>query len=150
MRNSRAPSVTRKIMSAIHSKNTRPEIALRKALFARGYRFRVNYKQLKGKPDIVLTRARIAIFVDGDFWHGHNWVIRGYGSHEAEMCRYTEYWRKKITDNMERDKKVNVELQRQGWIVLRFWESDVKTNIEKCLLDIDWWYAIMTGGHRGK
>lgn len=145
MKKQRTDEITHKIMSSIPSANTTPELKLRKELFARGYRYRTNYKKLTGKPDIVFTKAKLAIFVDGDFWHGHNWAIRGYGSHEEEMKRYSQYWQDKINKNIERDRKVDEILQNDGWIVLRFWESDIKSNLEYCLKTIEIWYAIMTG-----
>ena len=86
---SRTPEITHKIMSAVKSKDTRPEVALRKELWRRGLRFRKNMKSLRGKPDIVFTRVKLVVFCDGDFWHGHNWAIRGYGSFEQEMDRYS-------------------------------------------------------------
>jgi len=147
-RKERTQEVTHKIMSAIPSKNTRPEIQLRKALFSKGYRYRVNYQALLGKPDIVFTRAHLAIFVDGDFWHGHNWALRGYGSLEEELERYSDYWKDKIRHNIDRDRSVNAALQQQGWIVLRFWESDIKKNIEQCINTIEKWYSTMIDDHR--
>ena len=89
---SRAPETTHKIMSAIKSRDTRPELALRKELWRRGLRYRKNYKRLPGKPDIVFLGVRLAVFCDGDFWHGHNWAIRGYGSLEEELRRYSKAW----------------------------------------------------------
>lgn len=150
MKKQRTSDITHKIMSAIPSKNTSPELKLRRELFARGYRYRTNYKELTGKPDIVFTRAKIAIFVDGDFWHGHNWAVRGYGSHEEEMKRYSQYWQDKINKNIERDRKVDKALQAEGWIVLRFWESDIKNNMEYCLKTIEIWYSIMTDSQTSK
>ena len=128
----RSPEVTYKIMSAIKSKNTKPEIKLRKELFSRGLRFRINYKLLKGKPDIVFIKKKIAVFCDGDFWHGHNWAIRGLPSFDVELEKYNKYWSLKILKNVERDKKVTFLLEAEGWTVLRFWESDIKENIQYC------------------
>lgn len=128
----RKPEVTHKIMSAIKSKNTKPEMLLRKALWARGLRYRVNVSKLKGKPDVVFSKAKIAIFCDGDFWHGHNWKIRGLNSLDEELSGYTEYWVSKINRNIERDNYVTRELQAAGWFVLRFWESDIKTDVNQC------------------
>ena len=98
---SRTPEITHKIMSAVKSKDTRPEVALRKELWRRGLRFRKNFKWLRGKPDIVFTRVKLVIFCDGDFWHGHNWAIRGYGSFEQEMERYSPQWAAKIRRNVD-------------------------------------------------
>ena len=92
----RDPEITHKIMSFVKSKNTRPEIALRKSLWHRGLRFRVNDKTLPGKPDIVFTRAKIAVFCDGDYWHGHNWAIRGMRNLDEELSGYSDFWVSKI------------------------------------------------------
>ena len=108
-------------------------MVLRKTLYAKGLRYRINYKQLPGRPDIVFTRAKLVVFVDGDFWHGHNWVIRGYGSLEDELARYSEYWRDKIRRNVKRDAEVNDSLKGMGWTVLRFWGEDIKKHLEECV-----------------
>ena len=128
----RTPEITRKIMSAVKSRNTRPELKLRRELWSRGLRYRANLKTLTGKPDIVFTKAKIAVFCDGDFWHGHNWAIRGLPSLEDELERYSKYWSLKILTNVERDKKVTFKLEAEGWTVLRFWESEIKENVAKC------------------
>ena len=129
---SRAPEKTHKIMSAIKSKDTRPELALRKELWRRNLRYRKNYKILPGKPDIVFPCVRLVVFCDGDFWHGHNWVIRGYGSLENELQRYSKEWAEKIRRNIQRDERVNRELETLGWHVLRIWESDIKADVKRC------------------
>ena len=77
-------------------------------------------------------KAKLAVLCDGDFWHGHNWAIRGLDSLEAELEEYSSYWREKITRNMERDKRVTGTLREQGWTVLRFWESDIRASPESC------------------
>ena len=128
----RDPQITHKIMSAIKSKNTRPELALRHELWKRGLRYRVNDKKLRGKPDIVFSRARLVVFCDGDYWHGHNWALRGLRSLEDELEGYSEYWRAKIRYNVERDMKNNQELRDSGWEVMRVWESDIKKDVGKC------------------
>lgn len=128
---SRTLEMTHKIMSAVKSKNTRPELALRHALWARGLRYRVNVKSLKGKPDVVFTRAKIVVFCDGDFWHGHNWAIRGLSSLEEELDKYTQFWRDKILGNIQRDKEQTVHLENEGWNVIRIWESDIKKRRRK-------------------
>ena len=133
----REDEVTHKIMSSIPSKNTKPEMLLRKELHSRGFRYRVNYKALPGKPDVAFTKARLAVFVDGDFWHGHNWVIRGYGSLKEELERYSQYWKDKILRNIERDQEVNEALSNMNWTVLRFWESDIKSDLNKCVQEIE-------------
>lgn len=129
----RDPQVTHKIMSAIPSKNTEPELMLRKALWKENLRYRVNYKKLPGKPDIVFTKYHVVVFCDGDYWHGHNWAIRGLNSLEDELAGYSEFWRSKILRNIERDTEVNQELKTQGWTVIRLWESDIRSNLNECV-----------------
>jgi DNA mismatch endonuclease (patch repair protein) len=123
-------------MSAVKQKDTKPEIILRRALWEKGYRYRKNYKKLPGKPDIVFVGKRVAVFCDGDYWHGHNWVIRGYGSLEEELSRYSDFWRKKIEGNIERDQKNNALLKEMGWTVIRLWESDIRKNLDTCIIEI--------------
>lgn len=133
----RDPNVTHKIMSSIPSKNTEPELILRKALWQRKLRYRVNYKKLPGKPDVVFTRYHIAVFCDGDFWHGHNWAIRGLSSLEEELAGYSDFWRKKIEHNVARDNEVNKLLAEQGWTVIRLWESEIRNNLDDCVKRIE-------------
>ena len=90
-------------------------------------------KELPGKPDIVFTRVKLVIFCDGDYWHGHNWALRGLSSLEEELAGYTEYWQKKIRRNVERDQENTKKLEVDGWTVLRFWESEIKKNLEECV-----------------
>lgn len=116
-------------MSNIHSNDTKAELLLRKALWHLGYRYRKNYRRLPGKPDIALTRQKIAIFVDGDFWHA-----RGHEAKPGEqIATHKKYWRQKLARNVERDKEVNDALTQKGWLVLRFWESDIQEDVEKCV-----------------
>lgn len=129
----RSPEVTHKIMSSIPSKDTEPEILLRKALWNENLRYRVNYKKLPGKPDIVFTRYHVAVFCDGDYWHGHNWAIRGLSSLEEELAGYSEFWREKITRNIKRDSEINRSLTDLGWTVVRIWESDIRKNVSDCV-----------------
>ena len=116
-------------MSSNRGKDTRPEVRFRKALYHAGLRYRKNYSKLPGKPDIALTRQRIAIFVDGDFWHA-----RGHQEHPGEqVASNKEYWRHKLSRNVERDCEVNDALTELGWVVLRFWESDIKHDLDACV-----------------
>ena len=115
-------------MSRIRSKDTKPEMLVRKFLFSKGFRYRVNDKKLPGKPDIVLPKYKTVIFVHGCFWHGH------------EGCRYyvvpktrTEWWLEKIGRNKANDKKKNSMLRKEGWKVIEIWECDLKKNFEKKL-----------------
>jgi DNA mismatch endonuclease (patch repair protein) len=129
----RDPKITHRIMSSIKSKNTRPELILRKALWRKNLRYRINYKKLPGKPDIVFTKKKIVIFCDGDFWHGHNWALRGLSSLEDELNGYTEFWRQKILRNIKRDNEINKDFTSRGWTVIRIWESDIKKDVNKCV-----------------
>ena len=129
----RTPEITHKIMSAVKSKDTEPELMLRKALWHTGLRYRKNYKQLPGKPDVVFLRKKVAIFCDGDFWHGHNWAIRGLKSLDEELNGYSDFWRTKILKNIERDEKNNRLLMEMGWTVVRFWESEIRSNLNECV-----------------
>lgn len=124
--------VTHRIMSAIKSKDTEPELLLRKALWKLGLRYRVNDRKLPGKPDVVFSRAKIVVFCDGDFWHGHNWAIRGLKSFEEELESYSPFWREKISGNVERDKRNNEALEKDGWLVLRLWESEIRDDTDGC------------------
>ncbi|WP_294157815.1 very short patch repair endonuclease [uncultured Selenomonas sp.] len=120
------------IMSCVHSKDTRIEVIFRKALWHRGIRYRKNYDRLPGKPDIAITKCKIAVFVDGDFWHA-----RGHEEHPGEQVRSNQdYWRKHLSRNVERDRDVRDELTDLGWLVLRFWESDIRKDLEKCVLQV--------------
>jgi len=117
-------------MTKIRSKNTKVEILLRKELWKRNMRgFRLHYN-LPGKPDIVYTRKKLIIFVDGDFWHGYNWKKLG-------KVPPRKYWWKKINKNMERDKKHNKQLRKQGWKVIRVWEHEVAKDIKRVIKKIE-------------
>ena len=133
----RDPKVTHKIMSAVKSKNTRPEIKLRKALWKKNHRYRVNYKRLPGKPDIAFTKYKVAVFCDGDFWHGHNWALRGMSSLDEELERYSDYWKNKILRNVERDRENDQALLALGWTVIRIWESEIKKDVDDCVKAIE-------------
>ncbi|WP_299533828.1 very short patch repair endonuclease [Ulvibacterium sp.] len=117
-----------KIMGKIRGKNTKPELAFRKALWAAGYRYRVDYKKLIGKPDIALKKYKTVIFIDGEYWHGHNWEER-----KPKIKTNREFWIAKIERNMQRDKEVNLELKKSGYTVFRFWESKIKKELDACL-----------------
>lgn len=110
------------IMSRVTGKETKPEIIVRKYLFARGLRYRKNVKRLPGTPDIVLPKYKTAVFVNGCFWHGH------------KGCKYAhlpstnlEYWEKKIADNLERDERKKRELEELGYRVLIVWQCQLKS-----------------------
>jgi len=115
-------------MQSIKSKNTKPEIDLRQKLWALGYRYRIHVDYILGKPDIVFPKEKIAIFVDGDFWHGYNWEEK-----KKKIKANREYWISKIEMNIKRDKDNNFQLKSNGWIVLRFWESEINNEIDKVI-----------------
>ena len=110
-------------MSSIRSKNTKPEMVVRRYLFSRGFRFRVNVKRLPGTPDIVLRKYRTVIFVNGCFWHGHE-GCRFFRMHRTN----TEFWEKKIRRNKERDKETCRKLASMGWHSITVWECELKTS----------------------
>lgn len=122
----------RKNMQANKSTGTKPELLLAKTLFARGYRYRKNNKTVFGKPDLTFKNIKLAIFVDGEFWHGKDWFERK-NDHKTNQ----EFWNKKIQRNIERDKEVNEELTKQGWTILRFWGKDIEKNLLTCVLQIE-------------
>ena len=111
-----------KNMSAIKGKNTKPEQFLRKALWHKGIRYRKNYNKLFGTPDIAIPKYKIAIFCDGEFWHGHN-------NCEEKISSHKKFWKNKIRQNKEHDLDVTITLRDQGWTVLRFWENEILTNV---------------------
>ena len=117
-------------MRRIRSKNTKIEIALRKALWHKGYRYRKNYEALPGKPDIVLTKQKIAIFCDSEFFHGKDWEIL---KPQLEHGKNGEFWIKKISRNRERDDEVNKQLLFLGWTVIRFWGKDILKDTDECV-----------------
>jgi len=109
------------IMSKVKAKDTTPEIKLRKELWRRGLRYRVGVKELPGKPDVVFPGAKVAVFVDGAFWHGKKLSL-------DRLDQMSGYWRQKIRRNMERDSQNNERLKMMGYLVLRFLERDVLKN----------------------
>lgn len=128
------PEQRRKNMQHIHSKNTSIEVALRKALWHKGYRYRKNYSQLPGSPDIVLTKYKIAIFCDGEFFHGKDWEVL---KPRLQKGKNGEFWISKISRNKERDDEINKKLLFMGWTVLRFWGTDIKKNVDECIKVIE-------------
>ncbi len=113
-------------MAAIRGRDTKPEMIVRKYLFSRGLRYRVNNRKLPGSPDIVLRKYRTVVFIDGCFWHGH------------ENCKYyrlpktnVDFWRQKIALNIARDYANNVDLRLAGWRVIRVWECEIRTKVRR-------------------
>lgn len=115
-------------MSRIRSKETGIEVTLRRALFAAGLRYRKNYRQASGCPDIAFAGLRIAVFCDSSFWHGRD-------MHKMEMRLRTNktFWLNKINSNIARDRHVDLTLKEAGWKVLRFWDEDIEHRLDKCV-----------------
>lgn len=139
MADTMTPEQRHRCMAAIKGKNTKPEMTVRKFLFAKGLRYRVNNRRLPGCPDIVLKKYKTVIFVDGCFWHGH------------EGCRFyrlprtnQDFWRHKIAMNYARDYANNIELQLAGWRVIRIWECQIKTKSQQ-LVTLESLYRQITG-----
>ena len=118
----------RKRMSKVRLKNGKAETILAKRLWHKGYRYRKNYKKLPGSPDIALTTYKVAVFVDGEFWHGENWEER-----KTKLKHNREYWIEKIEENMARDKRVDSQLQEIGWTTIHFWEKQVLKHTDECV-----------------
>lgn len=119
---------TSRRMSHVKLKKGHEEVALAKALWHKGYRYRLNYKSLPGSPDIAITKYRIAIFVDGEFWHGYKWDDK-----KGKIKRNREYWIQKIEENMARDSRVDEELISMDWIPVHFWSRDIRKDIDGCI-----------------
>lgn len=116
------------VMSNIRSKNTLPEIRVRKILFSSGFRYRLHVKNLPGKPDIVLPKYDVVIFVHGCFWHLHA------GCRDGTIPKTrTNYWKDKLLKNKKRDKDHMSELQKQGWSVLILWECEINKDLQEVL-----------------
>lgn len=120
----------RRNMQHIRSNDTSIEVKLRKALWHKGYHYRKNDSRLPGKPDIVLTKYKIAIFCDGEFFHGKDWEIL---KPRLEKSDNSQYWISKISRNRERDEDVNKQLLFQGWTVIRFWGKEIQNNTDQCV-----------------
>lgn len=117
-------------MQHIRSKDTSIEVLLRQALWKNGIRYRKNYRKLPGKPDIAITKYKIAIFCDGEFFHGKDWEVL---KPRLEKSENSEFWINKITRNRERDDEVNKQLLFRGWTVIRFWGTDIKKHTDECV-----------------
>lgn len=128
------PQQRRKNMQNIKASDTKIEVLLRKALWNNGYRYRKNYKNLPGKPDIVLTKYKIAIFCDSEFFHGKDWEAL---KSRLEKSNNGEFWIKKIARNRERDDEINKKLLFGGWTVICFWGNDIKKHKDECVRVIE-------------
>ena len=121
-------AATSKRMSNVKLKRGDAEMLLAKRIWQAGYRYRLNYKKLPGSPDIAIQKHHVAVFVDGEFWHGFDWEKR-----KPKLKRNREYWIEKIEENMARDSRVDDELTALGWIPVHFWTNEVKRDPEKCM-----------------
>ncbi len=124
----------RKTMSHIRGKDTAIEVTLRKALWKKGYRYRKNYKRLPGTPDICLTKYKIAIFCDSEFFHGKDWEVLKL---KLEKGNNGPYWTKKIQDNINRDDEVDKQLMFLGWTVIHFWGKEILKKTDECIKVIE-------------
>lgn len=119
-----------KNMQNIRAKDTEIEVILRRALWKKGYRYRKNYCKLPGKTDIVLTKYKIAIFCDGEFFHGKDWNML---KAKLEKSNNSKFWIDKISRNIERDEEINKKLIYGGWTVIRFWGKEIKNHTDECV-----------------
>ena len=124
-------------MSNIRGKNTKPELLFRKALWKKNVRYRLNSKDLPGKPDISIKKYNLAILIDGEFWHGYNWDER-----KENIQSNRDFWIPKIERNIQRDREVNRQLQEMGITVFRFWSQEIKNHLDKCINDVLVYIAI--------
>ena len=125
------PDQRHKAMSRIKSNNTSIEAQLRKALWHEGIRYRKNVKTLPGKPDIAITKYKIAIFCDGEFWHGKNWETK-----KDSIKSNRDYWIPKIERNIIRDNENERQLENMGWVVLRYWGNEINKSLSDCVNEI--------------
>lgn len=121
-------------MQRIKAKDTSIEVKLRKALWNKGYRYRKNYGGLPGKPDIALTKYKIAIFCDSEFFHGKDWEVL---KPKLEKSNNSQYWIGKISRNRERDDEINKRLLFEGWTVIRFWGKEITKDVDECVKVIE-------------
>jgi len=123
---------TSKRMSHVSLKNGEVETLLAKQLWHKGYRYRLNYKKLPGSPDIAILKYHIAVFIDGEFWHGYDWVNK-----REKLKRNRNYWVQKIEENIGRDARVDRELISLGWVPIHFWSKEVISDSAECIRKID-------------
>ena len=128
------PEQRKKNMKRIRSKDTSIEIILRKALWANGIRYRKNYNKLPGKPDIAITKYKIAVFCDSEFFHGKDW---GKLKERLSKSENGDYWIKKIMRNQERDQEIDKQLRFLDWMVIHFWGEEIKKNTNGCVQVIE-------------
>lgn len=119
-------------MSNVKLKKNKYEIMLAKALWHKGYRYRLNYKELPGSPDIAIIKYQIAIFIDGEFWHG-----KDFDERKSKIKNNKEYWIEKIQENIDRDTKNDKLLRMRSWIPLHFWSYEVEKYLDICIQTVE-------------
>ncbi len=115
-------------MSKIRAKNSKPELIFRRALWKANIRYRTHVKALPGSPDIAIKKYKLALFVDGNFWHGYHWEKR-----KMQIKTNRDFWIPKIERNMQRDRENRILLENKGYTVMRFWEHEIKQHLEACI-----------------
>ena len=137
MSHTRHPAVTTRMMAAVKGKDSRAELMLRKRLWARGLRYRKHHAGLVGHPDIVFLAARVIVFVDGDFWHGNAWRLRGLASLADLFPNRADWWVRKIERTVQRDREVTDALAADGWLVIRVWESRIRREADIVAAEVE-------------
>lgn len=117
-----------KHMAKIKGKNTKPEMMFRKALYKEGVKYRIDFKKLPGKPDVSNMSKKFVVFIDGEFWHGYNWQNK-----KERIKSNRDFWIPKIERNIQRDNQNNEKLKDMGYMVFRFWEHQIKNNLDLCI-----------------
>lgn len=125
-----SPEISKR-MSHVKTKKNSAEVMLAKSLWHKGYRYRLNYKELPGSPDIALTKYRIAIFIDGKFWHGKDFEQR-----KTKLKNNKDYWIEKIQENIDRDLKNDKLLRQMEWYPIHFWSNDVIKYCNQCVEEV--------------
>jgi DNA mismatch endonuclease (patch repair protein) len=135
---SRSRDATSAIMAAVRSRDSKAEVALRRILWRMGHRYRLHDRKLCGTPDLVFVRARVVVFVDGDYWHGRGILADGLAAFRRTLrTERRDWWVTKISGNVERDRKVTAALESLGWMVLRLWESEILKDSVAAALIVD-------------
>ncbi|WP_273477595.1 very short patch repair endonuclease [Faecalicoccus acidiformans] len=134
------PEISKR-MANVKLKHNKVETLLAKKLWSKGFRYRLNYKKLPGSPDIALTKYKIAIFVDGEFWHG-----KDFEKQKEKLKSNKDFWAEKIQENINRDKRNDVILHQMGWIPLHFWSLEVEKNLDYCINEIEGYINLQMNG----
>lgn len=136
------PDISKR-MSRVKLKRGVAESALAKELWHRGVRYRLNYRKVPGSPDITITSKKIAIFVDGEFWHGYDWDDR-----KEKLRSNREFWIEKIEENMARDIRNDALLREMGWTPVHFWEKEIKKDLAGCVEKVMMIYGVIRNDSR--